>query len=122
VSRELQRQLKRIAICLPRPAKTPPRGPGWIHESTTASAFLRSATARASPCAPAGATRLDFLARLMSSMPLGNVTAADRRGTRAGLVRRAAGSGTRPRFAASWRVLSLSRRSWVRSNRREFGG
>jgi len=31
-SRELQRQLKRIEPCLPRPAKIPPAGPGWIHE------------------------------------------------------------------------------------------
>jgi ATP-dependent DNA ligase len=31
-SRELQRQLKRIEPCLPRPAKVPPAGPGWIHE------------------------------------------------------------------------------------------
>jgi ATP-dependent DNA ligase len=30
--RELQRQLKRFELCLPRPAKTPPAGPGWIHE------------------------------------------------------------------------------------------
>jgi bifunctional non-homologous end joining protein LigD len=31
-SRELQRHLKRLAPCLPRPAKLPPAGPGWIHE------------------------------------------------------------------------------------------
>ena len=31
-SRELQRQLRRIDPCLPRPATTPPAGPGWIHE------------------------------------------------------------------------------------------
>jgi ATP-dependent DNA ligase len=31
-SRELQRQLKRIDPCLPRSAKAPPAGPGWIHE------------------------------------------------------------------------------------------
>jgi bifunctional non-homologous end joining protein LigD len=31
-SRELQRQLKRIEPCLPRPAPRPPAGPGWIHE------------------------------------------------------------------------------------------
>jgi bifunctional non-homologous end joining protein LigD len=31
-SRELQRQLKRIEPCLPRPATRPPAGPGWIHE------------------------------------------------------------------------------------------
>jgi bifunctional non-homologous end joining protein LigD len=31
-SRELQRQLKRIEPCLPRGAKQPPAGPGWIHE------------------------------------------------------------------------------------------
>jgi hypothetical protein len=31
-SRELQRQLKRLELCLPRPAKTPPIGRGWIHE------------------------------------------------------------------------------------------
>jgi bifunctional non-homologous end joining protein LigD len=29
---ELQRQLRRLALCLPRPAKSPPTGPGWIHE------------------------------------------------------------------------------------------
>ena len=32
VSRELQRELKRLQPCLPRPAKSPPAGPGWIHE------------------------------------------------------------------------------------------
>ena len=32
-SRELQRQLKRLELCLPRPAKKPPAGPGWIHEN-----------------------------------------------------------------------------------------
>jgi bifunctional non-homologous end joining protein LigD len=31
-SRELQRPLKRLALCLPRPAKVPPAEPGWIHE------------------------------------------------------------------------------------------
>jgi ATP-dependent DNA ligase len=31
-SRELQRQLKRYEPCLPRAAKAPPAGPGWIHE------------------------------------------------------------------------------------------
>ena len=31
-SRELQRQLRRIEPCLPRAAKQPPVGPGWIHE------------------------------------------------------------------------------------------
>ena len=31
-SRELQRQLRRIEPCLPRAAKQPPAGPGWIHE------------------------------------------------------------------------------------------
>jgi ATP-dependent DNA ligase len=31
-SRELQRHLKRLELCLPRPAKTPPAGPGWLHE------------------------------------------------------------------------------------------
>jgi bifunctional non-homologous end joining protein LigD len=31
-SRELHRQLRRIEPCLPRPAKKPPAGPGWIHE------------------------------------------------------------------------------------------
>jgi ATP-dependent DNA ligase len=31
-SRELQRQLKRLELCLPRPARKPPAGPGWIHE------------------------------------------------------------------------------------------
>jgi bifunctional non-homologous end joining protein LigD len=28
----LQRQLKRYEPCLPRSAKAPPAGPGWIHE------------------------------------------------------------------------------------------
>ena len=31
-SRELQRQLKRLELCLPRPARKPPAGPGWIYE------------------------------------------------------------------------------------------
>jgi bifunctional non-homologous end joining protein LigD len=31
-SRELQRLLPRYQRCLPRPAKKPPAGPGWIHE------------------------------------------------------------------------------------------
>ena len=31
-SRELQCQLKRYEPCLPRPAKAPPAGPGWIYE------------------------------------------------------------------------------------------
>jgi bifunctional non-homologous end joining protein LigD len=31
-SRELQHQLKRHQPSLPRPAKKPPAGPGWIHE------------------------------------------------------------------------------------------
>jgi len=31
-SRELQRQVRRIEPCLPRAAKQPPAGPGWIHE------------------------------------------------------------------------------------------
>ena len=31
-SRELQRQLRRIEPCLPRPATKLPAGPGWIHE------------------------------------------------------------------------------------------
>lgn len=31
-SRELQRQLKRLELCLHRPAKQPPTGPGWIHK------------------------------------------------------------------------------------------
>jgi hypothetical protein len=31
-SRELQRQVRGIEPCLPRAAKTPPAGPGWIHE------------------------------------------------------------------------------------------
>jgi bifunctional non-homologous end joining protein LigD len=26
------RELKRLELCLPRPAKAPPAGPGWIHE------------------------------------------------------------------------------------------
>ena len=32
VSRELRRQVRRYEPCLPRPAKAPPAGPGWIHE------------------------------------------------------------------------------------------
>ena len=32
VSRELKRQVRRYKPCLPRPAKVPPAGPGWIHE------------------------------------------------------------------------------------------
>ena len=32
VSRELKRQVRRYEPCLPRPAKEPPAGPGWIHE------------------------------------------------------------------------------------------
>ena len=32
VSRELKRQVRRYEPCLPRPAKLPPAGPGWIHE------------------------------------------------------------------------------------------
>jgi bifunctional non-homologous end joining protein LigD len=32
VSRELKRQVRRYEPCLPRPAKEPPTGPGWIHE------------------------------------------------------------------------------------------
>jgi len=32
VSRELTRQVRRYEPCLPRPAKEPPVGPGWIHE------------------------------------------------------------------------------------------
>jgi ATP-dependent DNA ligase len=32
VSRELKRQVRRYEPCLPRPAKVPPPGPGWIHE------------------------------------------------------------------------------------------
>jgi bifunctional non-homologous end joining protein LigD len=31
-SREFAAPLKRLALCLPRPAKRPPAGPGWIHE------------------------------------------------------------------------------------------
>jgi ATP-dependent DNA ligase len=31
-SRELHRQVRRIEPCLPRAAKQPPAGPGWIHE------------------------------------------------------------------------------------------
>jgi ATP-dependent DNA ligase len=31
-SRELHCQLSRIEPCLPRSAKKPPAGPGWIHE------------------------------------------------------------------------------------------
>jgi ATP-dependent DNA ligase len=30
--RELQRQLKPLELCLPRPAEKPLSGPGWIHE------------------------------------------------------------------------------------------
>jgi bifunctional non-homologous end joining protein LigD len=32
VSRELKRRVGRYEPCLPRPAKEPPAGPGWIHE------------------------------------------------------------------------------------------
>ncbi len=32
VSRELKSRLRRYELCLPRPAKEPPSGPGWIHE------------------------------------------------------------------------------------------
>jgi len=32
VSRELKRQVRRYEPCLPRLAKEPPAGPGWIHE------------------------------------------------------------------------------------------
>jgi ATP-dependent DNA ligase len=32
VSRELRRQVRRYEPCLPRLAKAPPAGPGWIHE------------------------------------------------------------------------------------------
>jgi ATP-dependent DNA ligase len=32
VSRELKRRVRRYEPCLPRPAKEPPAGPGWIHE------------------------------------------------------------------------------------------
>jgi bifunctional non-homologous end joining protein LigD len=32
VSRELKRQVRRFEPCLPRLAKEPPSGPGWIHE------------------------------------------------------------------------------------------
>jgi hypothetical protein len=32
VSRELKRRLKSFEPCLPRPAKEPPAGPGWVHE------------------------------------------------------------------------------------------
>ena len=32
VSRELKRQVRRYEPCLPRPAKKPPAGAGWIHE------------------------------------------------------------------------------------------
>ncbi len=28
----VSRELKRLALCLPRPATQPPAGPGWIHE------------------------------------------------------------------------------------------
>ena len=31
-SRELKRQVRRYEPCLPKPAKVPPAGPGWIHE------------------------------------------------------------------------------------------
>jgi hypothetical protein len=31
-SRELQRRLKRLELCLPRLAKKPPAEPGWIHQ------------------------------------------------------------------------------------------
>ena len=30
--RELTRRVRRFEPCLPRPAKRPPAGPGWIHE------------------------------------------------------------------------------------------
>src|SRR5271169_693861 len=30
--RELTRRVRRFEPCLPRPAKRPPTGPGWIHE------------------------------------------------------------------------------------------
>ena len=32
VLRELKHQVRRYEPCLPRPAKKPPSGPGWIHE------------------------------------------------------------------------------------------
>jgi ATP-dependent DNA ligase len=32
VLRELKRKVRRCEPCLPRPAKEPPAGPGWIHE------------------------------------------------------------------------------------------
>src|SRR5208283_5498564 len=32
VLRELKRRVRRYEPCLPRPAKEPPVGPGWIHE------------------------------------------------------------------------------------------
>jgi ATP-dependent DNA ligase len=32
VLRELKRRVRRYEPCLPRPAKEPPAGPGWIHE------------------------------------------------------------------------------------------
>ncbi len=32
VSREWKSRLRRYEPCLPRPAKVPPAGPGWIHE------------------------------------------------------------------------------------------
>jgi hypothetical protein len=53
-SRELQRQLKRFALYLLRPAKKPPARPGWIHEiKHDGFRILASATSAASPCAPA---------------------------------------------------------------------
>ena len=55
-SRELQRQLKRYEPCLPRPAKAPPAGPGWIHEiKHDGFRLLAERDAKASPCTPAGA-------------------------------------------------------------------
>jgi bifunctional non-homologous end joining protein LigD len=32
VLHELKRQVQRFEPCLPRSAKIPPAGPGWIHE------------------------------------------------------------------------------------------
>jgi bifunctional non-homologous end joining protein LigD len=32
VLRELTRRVRRFEPCLPRAAKSPPAGPGWIHE------------------------------------------------------------------------------------------